>query len=174
VFAGLALPSHALGPVYVRTQVAWISWLLPSEPFAQGVRLRLLAPPELLAQHPWQATLFAERAGTVLQAMPIDLRSLCYLPCAAFVALSVATPLGNWRRNAKLLGIGLPILHTFLMALLTTPLLSFFGGTGPLQLFRLAPATHVVLQILYRALVAPPGMAFALPLLLWALLVRRV
>jgi len=51
--------------------------------------------------------------------------------------------------------------------LVATPLLSFLGGTGPVHALSLSRPTHVVLQVLYRALVAPPGMAFAIPLLVW-------
>jgi hypothetical protein len=106
--------------------------------------------------------------------VPIDLRSLLFLPLAAFIGLALAAPLGSARRNARVLGQGLLILVPALLVLTALPLLSFLGGTGPVLVFRLAPALHLVLQTVYRALVAPPGMMYALPLLLWWALVARL
>ena len=106
--------------------------------------------------------------------VPIDLRTLLFLPTAAFVGLALAAPLGSARRNARVLGIGLLVLLPALWLLTALPLLSFLGGTGPVRAFDLPPLVHVVLQTIYRALVAPPGMAYALPLLLWWVLVARL
>ncbi len=105
--------------------------------------------------------------------MPIDLRSLVFLPTAAFIALSIAVSLESVREHLLLLGVGLLILEPLLLALVTLPLLSFLGGTGPIRVFTLSRPVHAVLQILYRALVAPPGMAYAVPLLLWWVLVTQ-
>jgi hypothetical protein len=54
-----------------------------------------------------------------------------------------------------------------LFGLIVTPLVSFLGGTGPVAAFTLGRPAHVALQLVYRALVVPPGMAYAVPLLLW-------
>jgi len=106
-------------------------------------------------------------------SVPIDLRTLVYLPSAAFVALGIAAPLSSVRAHLRLLALGLLILEPLLLLLVALPLLSFLGGTGPVQAFELSRATHVVLQVLYRALVAPLGMAYAVPLFIWWLLLSN-
>ncbi len=174
VFAGLSLPSPGIGPWYVRAHVAAARVFLPSDPLASGVTLALFPPSKELTATPWQATLLVEPASGGPISVPIDLRLLMFLPTAAFVALGAATPLGGWKRNAKLLAIGLPLLELLLLCLVLTPLLSFLGGTGPIKAFELSRLSHTCLQIVYRALVAPPGMTFALPLFLWWLLLRKL
>lgn len=148
--------------------------LLPATP-AAGVGLRFLAGQELLNQQPWVLTLLIRPdlpASPI--SVPIDLRTLAYLPSACFTALALATPLGSWRRTLELLGMGLLILEPLLMILLALPLLSFLGGTGPVRVFQLGRGAHTILQILYRALVASPGMAYVIPLLLWLALLSRL
>jgi hypothetical protein len=175
VFGGLSLPSPGIGPAYTRAHAALGNRWLEGQSFERGVRLRFEAKDEELAQHPWQLTLTIRepaRARPVL--VPIDLRTLLFLPLAAFIGLALAAPLGSARRNARVLGQGLLILVPALLVLTALPLLSFLGGTGPVLVFRLAPALHLVLQTVYRALVAPPGMMYALPLLLWWALVARL
>ena len=106
--------------------------------------------------------------------VPIDVRSLLYLPTAAFLALAIAVHLRSSREHVELIVIGLLVLEPLLVLLVSLPLLSFLGGTGPIQAFALSRSTHVLLQILYRALVVPPGMAYAVPLFLWWLLVMAL
>src|SRR6478735_11531214 len=77
----------------------------------------------------------------------------------------------NAAEHLQLIVIGMLLLEPLLMLLVSLPLLSFLGGTGPIQAFSLSRPTHVLLQISYRALVVPPGMAYAVPLFLWWLLV---
>jgi hypothetical protein len=174
VFLGLSLPARGVGPLYVRAHVALFEPLLAQQKLESGVELLLRATRQQLLGAPWQATLVAAAPGGVPAVVPIDLRLLLFLPTAAFVALAVATPFGSWKQNARLLLLGLPLLELLLLALVATPLLSFLGGTGPVRAFELGRGTHACLQIIYRALVAPPGMAFALPLLLWWLLTARL
>jgi hypothetical protein len=106
--------------------------------------------------------------------VPIDVRSLLYLPTAAFLALAIAVRLRSSKEHLQLIAIGLLILEPLLVLLVALPLLSFLGGTGPIRAFSLGRGTHVVLQLLYRALVVPPGMAYAVPLILWALLLTAM
>ncbi|HEY6561801.1 MAG TPA: hypothetical protein VI072_31240 [Polyangiaceae bacterium] len=56
------------------------------------------------------------------------------------------------------------------LILIALPLLSFLGGMGPIRVYDLSPASHAVINVFYRALVAPPGMAYAVPSLLWWML----
>jgi hypothetical protein len=175
VFGGLALPSPGIGPVYARAHAAIGNALLDDKAFEGGVALRFLTPSVDLAEHPWQLTLEVRdpgQSGPVL--VPIDLRTLLFLPIAAFIALAIAVPLDSARSNARVLGLGLLILEPALLLLTALPLFSFLGGDGPARAFRLPLAVRVVVQIVYRALVAPPGMMYALPLLLWWVLVARL
>lgn len=175
IFAGLSLPGRGVGPFYARAHAALGSALVEGRQFESGAQLRFEAEPEQLAEHPWQTTLVITppAAGQEVR-MPIELRSLLFLPLAAFIALGAAVPLGSPKRNLRLLLIGVPILELVLLILTALPIVSFLGGTGPIAVFTLSAPVHALLQIPYRALVAPPGMAYAVPLLLWWVLVVRL
>jgi hypothetical protein len=175
VLGGLALPSPGIGPAYTRAHAALGNALLADASFEGGVTLHFAAADADLASHPWQLTLQVHDPRIEQPVLvPMDLRTLLYLPLVAFIALALAAPLGSPWRNARVLVQGLLILTPLLFALTALPLLSFLGGTGPVRAFRLAPYLHVLFQTVYRALVAPPGMMYALPLLLWWALVARL
>ena len=175
VFGGLALPSPGLGPAFTRANAALGNALVDGAVMERGATLLFEAADSDLAQHPWQLTLrVREPARSAPVLVPIDLRTLLFLPIAAFIGLALAAPLGSARRNALVLVQGLLVLIPALYLLTALPLLSFLGGTGPVRAFRLAPFTHLLFQTVYRALVAPPGMMYALPLLLWWVLVARL
>lgn len=103
--------------------------------------------------------------------IPIDLRTLAYIPTAVFIALAVAAPIWQRARGLAVLLAGMAILHAFLAASLAAPILLFFSNPRPMKLVELSPAVQQVLNVFYRSMVAPPGMAFAVPGLLWLLLV---
>jgi len=115
------------------------------------------------------ALLFSARkhATPVNISIPIDVRNLAYLPTACLIALAFATPLWRVRRGLLLLPAALTLLHVFLAASLATPIVLLFAEQAPLHLIDLTPLSHATLDVLYRALVAPPGMAYAIPGLLW-------
>jgi hypothetical protein len=71
-----------------------------------------------------------------------------------------------WRQKAVLAASGLFVLE--LLSLL--PILSFWSGRLPIVAYDLGQPARVVVDVLYRSLVAPLGMAYALPGLLWLLL----
>lgn len=174
VFGGLTLPAPGLGPMYTRLHAAIGNTLVSGERDS-GVQLSVAATREQLEREPWQATLTVQPPAPKTKVLvPIDLRGLMFLPTVAFVALALAAPLGSARRNALVLAVGLPILELLLLFLNCVPMLSFLGGTGPVQVFALSRGVHTVLQVIYRALVAPLGMMFALPLFLWWILVNRI
>lgn len=170
VFASFAL-ANGPGPWYSRAHAALGNLVVGKEALASGVKLHFEASDADLALHPWRVTLHVDPpkpAPAVL--VPIDVRSLLYLPTAAFLALAIAVRLRSTREHLQLIAIGLFILEPLLVLLVSLPLLSFLGGTGPIRAFELSRPTHVLLQISYRALVVPPGMAYAVPLILWWLL----
>ena len=162
------MPGRGLGPYYVAAHVALGNAFLEGRQLQSQVRLGLVATREQLAVEPRQATLvIAPPSSAPPVQVPIDLRVLAFLPTAAFIALAVAVPLGSRRRHLLVLAVGLPLLELLLLGLIAAPLLSFLGGTGPVQAIHLGRAAHTLLQIVYRAFVVPPGMTFAVPLLLW-------
>lgn len=169
VFLGLAVPSPGLGPLYSSAHTAIANGLVSHE--VAGAHLYFEATADELQQKPFQTTLHIDPPGHAQRvAVPIDLRTLGYLPTAAFIALAVAAPLGNRRKNLKLLGGGLLILEPLILLLISLPLVSFLAGGGPLRLIHLGPVVHTSIEVLYRALVVPPGMAYAVPLLLFVAL----
>jgi hypothetical protein len=92
----------------------------------------------------------------------LDVRRTGYLPAAVFLALVLASRLPT-RRKLLALAAGLCVLHL----LSWLPLLSFFSGRLPIVVFHLGTFARVVVDVLYRALVAPLGMTYAAPVLLW-------
>jgi hypothetical protein len=172
IFAGLSLPSRGIGPIWVQSHALVGNALLPEE-LDSGVKLSFRVDEASLEPQPWSLPLVVEPpAPRAAITLPMDVRTLSFLPTACFVALAVATPMASWRRNVRLLLVGLAILEPLLLGLNALPLLSFLGGTGPVRAFELSLATHTVLQVLYRALVASPAMAYAVPFFLWWVLVR--
>jgi hypothetical protein len=158
---------HGIGPTYTRAHAALGNALVGGQ-LASGTRLEFRASEAQLSVDPWHATLRVEPPSPQQHfEVPIDVRSLIFLPTAAFLALAIAAPLRSVREHLQLIALGLLILEPLLVFLVATPLLSFLGGTGPVHAFTLSRPTHVLLQVLYRALVTPPGMAFAIPLLVW-------
>lgn len=116
---------------------------------------------ELLAEKP--------ETGDRLK-IPIDLRTLAYIPTAVFVALAIASPIWEGTRGAVILIAGLAALQAFLLLSIAAPLLLFFADPMPMHLVELGSASRVILNVFYRTLVAPPGMAFAIPGFLWLVL----
>lgn len=170
VFAGLAL-LHGPGPIYARAHAFVGNALLHCFTLREGTHLWFDAISTDTA--PWSITLHVDslvpRGGLTV---PIDLRSLVFLPTAAFTALSIAAPLPSLRAHLSLLGAGLLLLEPLLLLLVSVPLLSFLGGTGPIAVFTFGRGAHVFLQLVYRALVLPPGMTYALPLFVWWMLLK--
>ncbi len=178
VFGGLSLPFAGLGRAYAGAHAALGNALLPGS-LASGAQLTFRAmaelKPALDEDGAWSLTLLVTPLPPAVPLqVPMDLRTLVYLPAACFVALALATPGASVRRKLAVLGAGLAILQPLLWLLLALPVVSFLGGTGPVRVFSLGLGAHTVLQIAYRALVASPGMAYVIPLLLWWALCGRL
>lgn len=106
-------------------------------------------------------------SGLALQ-IPIELRTLTFLPTSTFIALVLAGSVGRAvRRSALQLFAGLALLQLFLVSSLLVPICLFFAEPRPMQLLHMSTLVYGVLTIFHRALVAPPGMAYAIPLMLW-------
>jgi hypothetical protein len=157
-FALLAPPWPAFGRAYGRAVGTLADAALGEA--AAPVTLRFSAATA------WQLKVHAEdpQTGRFVGTL-LDLRRAGYIATAVFVALALATPL-RWGNRLALLGAGVTLLQ--LLPLL--PLLWFFSGELPVQAFRLGSLARSSIAIAYHALVAPPGMAYALPGLLWLFL----
>ena len=99
--------------------------------------------------------------------VPIELRTLAFIPTAAFIALSLAEGLPHRRRIGVRFVLGFAALQLFLLISLIVPLLLFFAEPQPLHLLDLSRPVYWVLTLFYRSLVAPPGMIYAIPFLSW-------
>lgn len=110
------------------------------------------------------------RTGRELQ-IPIELRTLAFIPTAALFALVFADA---WRRplrrTALLLVLSALVLETFLLVSLIVPICLFFADPQPMQLFQMDPTLHMILTIFYRSVVSPPGMIYAIPFAVWLLM----
>lgn len=138
-------------------------------PAASAAHLTLSVQPPAAAHAPGYSLLLSAHAQHALEAlsMPIDLRSLAYLPTAALIALALATPLWQRGRAALCLLCALIVLQVFIAASIAAPLVLFFANPEPLPLLTLSPWAELILNVAYRSLVAPPGMTYAIPAAIW-------
>ena len=167
------MPWPRLEEVYGSAVAAVGNALVGDRPVGSGAFLRFDSPPKPHRSDPeskptFQAELSARstKTGSVVR-VPIDLRTLTFIPTVVFVALAIAAPIWKGARGPIVLVSGLVILQLFLAGSIAVPLLLFFSNPRPMQLFQLSPAVGHGLDVAYRSLVAPPGMAFAIPGLLW-------
>jgi hypothetical protein len=113
----------------------------------------------------WNALLTIRNAiGT--QRVLWELRRVPYLPTAVFAVLTLAFPLGSWQRRLAVLAIGVVMLQ----ALPFLRLVLLISSDAPIRLVELPSWLHSAMVIACGALVFPPGMAYAVPVLLWLLL----
>jgi hypothetical protein len=118
---------------------------------------------------PWRLRIVADEltSGRFVETA-LDLRRAGFIAMAVFVALVLATPM-RWRRRAGMLALGLAPLA--LLPLL--PIVALFSGPLPVRAFHLGPFARAGASIAYHVLVSAPGMAYALPGLMWLLLMWR-
>jgi hypothetical protein len=124
----------------------------------------LLRPPKPSENQPeWHAVIAARQDfpdGPSDHAGAIDLRRAGYLQLATFVALAAAWPPKGRRRALAAAAVASAIVA----AAIAIPILAFLS---PLGVVHLGPWLQTLLSLASRALVAAPGMAFAIPGLAW-------
>ena len=173
--AVLMLPWPGLGKMYSRAFAVVGNALVGGHSFASGARLAFDGDGGddsggETKTFAWEATLTVQNANGARIQVPIDVRPLAYLPTAAFAALALAFPIRERRRKLFVFAAGLVIMQPLTALLISLPLLPFLGGSGPIRVFELGPAARSLIEAAYRALVAPPGMTYAIPgLLFWTL-----
>jgi hypothetical protein len=126
------------------------------------VHVAFARAPESATDGDWDSVILLKKAGAAqpFDGAAVDVRRVWYLPIAVFLALSLAFPWWGWRRLALVLPAGILILQVPPML----PVLSFLVQS---RVIDLGVTAHTALDIAYRALVAPLGMAYALPAFIW-------
>jgi hypothetical protein len=98
--------------------------------------------------------------GSVRHAGAIDLRRAGYLQLATFIALAAAWPSRRRRRGAAAACVAFAVVSM----VIAVPVLDFLAGIGAVHL---GACLGTATSLARRALVAAPGMAYALPGLVW-------
>lgn len=111
----------------------------------------------------FNAILSVTNASGVYQELLWDLRRAPYLPVVVFLALCAALPLNRVRARLWVVALGL----TVLPMLSGLRLLLAISTDSPIRLLELPAVAEFILTMACRTLVLPPGMAYAVPALLW-------
>ena len=100
-------------------------------------------------------------------------RYLGYVPAAVLIALVSATPV-RWTRRLRALLWGLLLVHAFILARVTLPLLKLFGDEEKqYALFSLSPFWMKMLAHLDAVFHQDPTVSFVLPTFIWFMLLFR-
>jgi hypothetical protein len=163
VYGLLAAPWPGLGRAFV-TVYAVAAEATLREALPDGTSFRASQPDE--ASGPWDLAIRLPPAPgtTTVHGIRVHLRRVAYVPLAFLAALAVAFRPGRSARRGSL--VACPFV---LVALQVTALLSVFTTRGILDL---GTAGNIVVGLVSRAFFEAPGMAFAIPGLLWLLLAR--
>lgn len=136
----------------------------------QNVRVDLAPTPPTAKAPPWTVVVTATETSNQGGAKAeLDVRRVGWLPLGAFLALLVALPPKRWKRRAAVAAGGLLVLQV----LWTLPVLAAFG-TARGGFFALGSVGQTLVVTAQRALQTLPGMAYAMPGLLWFLLTWRI
>jgi hypothetical protein len=177
ILAVYLVPWRPIGNAYSSAAAALGNALVEAAPNAR-VQFHFASSGSVVTETPRESfgvELRAENASAgAFVRIPIDLRTLAYVPTAVFLALAIAAPIWQKSRGLTVLLVGLGALQVFLVFSIAVPLVLFFSNPVPMHLWDLAPRVQWILDVFYRALVAPPGMAFAVPGALWLLLIWLV
>ena len=99
----------------------------------------------------------------------LDARGIGWVPTALFSALVVATPI-PWRRRFVALGLGMLLIHAFILFSVGAYLMN---PAATIALVKLGPVVKAVFDGLGETLVTQLGASFVVPALLWILLAFR-
>ena len=163
VFALCVAPWPGLGRAFVAAVGAVATAIADPLSAASSVTLVVRAAQPAEARPEWDAVLAVSQDhpdGPVARAGAIDLRRAGYLQLATFAALAAAWPPRG--RRPILLGVAAGL--SVVSIAVALPVLAFLGSVGAVHL-GFALTTPIALAS--RALVAAPGMAYAIPGLAW-------
>jgi hypothetical protein len=118
----------------------------------------------------WTTLLDARDPKTARETrVHINLRKCIYVPMAMFTALALASPIWKGRRGIVVLSAGLGILFVPILVWILAPTMAILYEA---MVIDLGPLEQGILRFAY-AVMEPPGMIYAIPLLVWAALVWR-
>lgn len=165
VLAVLLMPLPYLADGYVTVDGRATNAFLSVVDAGWRYGVRFDPPPSITAQGSWHAKLRLEDRQTgASRALRYDARSLSYRSMAAFIALAAASRCPGLRRKSALWAGGLVAMFFVTMGFSALPILSRFAASGA---FGELPG--LAIRTAYQATVTPV-MAYALPLLVWWLL----
>lgn len=166
------LPWPGLGPAFCRYFSVATSPLLNALA-TPNARLELgpvpAAPSSATPAAQWTVLVVVSTSVNQRVGAELDVRRVGWLPLGAFSALLLAFPVKRWKRRALVASCGYALLH----ALWVLPVIASFGGAQG-GFFVLGSVGHALTIVLQRALQTLPGMAYALPGILWFLLSWRL
>jgi hypothetical protein len=162
VFVLLVVPWPHLGRIVSGLFIEGASAIAAPVLSTADAAVGFAAAPVEATEGDWDAVIFVKNipSGNVRDAASIDVRRVWYLPTIVFVALSIALRFWSTKRLAIAFVVGLFALP--MLSLL--PILSFLTQNRAIHP---GAAPQALLDIAYRALVAPLGMAYAVPAFLW-------
>lgn len=172
LFAGMTLPWANFGATYSRVFSETGNVLIGVLPSPSHLEVSLSGSEErpaplTLGIDTWRTVVTIRNTRSNARfAVPLDLRGAHYVPAATFIALTVALPLAGLRRKVLMLIAGLSVLIPLSLILVSLPLIPRLRG-GEFELFSVSATFNSFVVIFYRAFVAHPGMAYAIPALLW-------
>jgi hypothetical protein len=158
----LAAPWPGLGRAYVAIYGSVAAVIATPIVASSGVELALAPSAEDDPKHEWFAMVSVLDAQTHSRQhkMATDLRRAGYLQMALYLAAAAAYPLRNRVRFVVVVTAGLVLFAAFGWL----PIMMYLAKK---QIITLGAWSLSLLSVVYRSLVTPPGMAFAVPGLLW-------
>jgi hypothetical protein len=158
----LLAPWPGLGRAYVALYGSAAAVIAKPILASSGVELAFAPSAQDDPKHEWFAMVSVLDAQTHARQhnMVTDLRRTGYLQIALYLAAAAAYPLRNRVRLLLVVTAGLALLASFGWL----PIMMYLAKK---QIITLGSWSLSLLSVVYRSLVTPPGMAFAVPGLLW-------
>jgi hypothetical protein len=168
LFVGLTYPWPRLGYLFTVAFSSVTNVGLQTCFRAPEFRLHFAAAEPRVAEEQsageWNVVLFIESpAGAPIAKLPLGVRRIAYIPLATFASLTLVTPLAL-RRKLVVAGAGLTLLLFRIVLAVTLPLARHFGAIVNDSFL------DWVSRITYYALIEPPNLMIAAPILIWAVL----
>jgi hypothetical protein len=166
VFALLLAPWPAVGPAWVGVVGSMVTTVMDPLFDSSNVTFRLRSPEPVEHLSEWQGVIDVKQDfpdGPVRHAGAIDLRRAGYLQWVTFLALAAAWPL----RRPRSWILAVAIAGAIVGGLIGVAVLDFLSDLGAIHGGSLVA---MVLSLSRRALIGAPGMAFAVPGIVWLLL----
>jgi hypothetical protein len=163
VFVLMVAPWPGLGRTFTDTVGAIATAIADPLTSASNVTFQLRSPNSAEGLPDWRGVIAVRQdfpEGPVAHAGAIDLRRCGYLQLAMFAALAAAWPPRGRRQTLVATALAAGIVSTTI----ALPILAFLS---PLGAVHLGAWLETLVSLASRALVAAPGMAYAVPGIAW-------